>query len=69
MTVQLPSFGNNSIIQYMKENKLKTTSVHIFSQTTLLSIKILHSHIKRSTLEDSPLLQKIFKVVLDCLEY
>lgn len=46
MTIQLPSIGNNSIVHYMRENKLRTSSSLIFNQTTLLAIKLLNHQMR-----------------------
>lgn len=42
MTIPLPSYGENSIMAYMRSNKLKTPASLIFNYTTLFSLKLLN---------------------------
>jgi hypothetical protein len=60
--VQLPSYGPNSIAQFIHANKLKTNSAVIFNQAALLAIKFARTLLQTtanslvSTLEANPAL-------------
>ncbi|CAD8051778.1 unnamed protein product [Paramecium sonneborni] len=67
MSIQLPSYGSQSISTYIKQNKLKTSSTIIYGLVNFISIKLLHHNIHN--IEDSPLLQKMFSIILECLNH